>query len=416
MITPKFYFILLTHGLIASICSEELTYRGENSVSKAIKCPDNEGSTINIGDPDMYITTTELLQRFGYKAEEHTVKTDDGYILTMHRIPGAPGATPVFLQHCLGCSSFVWIVNGKNKSIALLLADKGYDVWFGNARGNTYSRCHEKLSTSDSQFWNFSWHEMGIYDLPAEITYVTKETHKDILYIGYSMGTTMFYVMAIERPDIASKVKAMFSLSPVVYMSSIESPFGVLSQYANISESVSKLTGGGGEVLSQNIFTKLSLSFVCNTISFLQNICIQAMFSFFGFSPEQFDYETLPLILSHLPAGTSQKTVTHYNQLVESGRFSHYDYGPEGNLKIYNSKEAPDYDLSKIQVPIAIFWSDNDYLTFAKDIQRFYDQIPKKILNYKVQDKNFNHIDFLWAKDVNTLLYSTLLSTMEKYK
>jgi hypothetical protein len=37
-----------------------------------------------------------------------------------------------------------------------MLADRGYDVWMGNARGNTYSHRHMFLKESDEAFWKFT--------------------------------------------------------------------------------------------------------------------------------------------------------------------------------------------------------------------------------------------------------------------
>lgn len=129
-------------------------------------------------NPDSELTTTEIAVRHGYMAENHLVITDDGYILNLHRIPcGRAGCgdgvrQPVFLQHGLLASSADWVLSGPEKALAFILADLGYDVWMGNARGNTYSRHHVSISNSDKKYWDFSFHEMAIYDIPAEIDFI----------------------------------------------------------------------------------------------------------------------------------------------------------------------------------------------------------------------------------------------------
>ena len=40
---------------------------------------------------------------------------------------------------------------------AYMLADLGYDVWLGNARGNTYSRSHVNITADDPEFWKFTY-------------------------------------------------------------------------------------------------------------------------------------------------------------------------------------------------------------------------------------------------------------------
>lgn len=48
---------------------------------------------------------------------------------------------------------------------------------------------------------------MGMYDLPAAVDYILDTTSKPTLdYVGFSMGTTVFWVMLSERPDYAEKV------------------------------------------------------------------------------------------------------------------------------------------------------------------------------------------------------------------
>lgn len=83
------------------------------------------------------------------------------------------------------------------------------------------------------QYFRISWHEMGIYDLPAMISYITNLKQSNLTYIGHSMGTTAFYVMSTLVPDIASRVQMMFSLAPVAYMEHMKSPLRLLAPFAH---------------------------------------------------------------------------------------------------------------------------------------------------------------------------------------
>ena len=67
----------------------------------------------------------------------------------------------------------------------------GYDIWLGNNRGTEYSQQHKTLSAvDDSEYWNWTWSEMGLYDDTANITYIKEKAKQDkIFYIGYSQGT-----------------------------------------------------------------------------------------------------------------------------------------------------------------------------------------------------------------------------------
>lgn len=122
-------------------------------------------------NPDSELFTPEIIVRHGYLAETHTVKTEDGYLLNMHRIPcGRHGCDdnvrqPIFLQHGILASSADWVLSGPDKGIGFILADLGYDVWLSNLRGNTYSRHHITYSTNDKEFWDFSFHGMNNYEV-----------------------------------------------------------------------------------------------------------------------------------------------------------------------------------------------------------------------------------------------------------
>lgn len=170
----------------------------------------------------------DFVSGFGYTAEAHEVETEDGYLLTLHRILPVTKRHkkyPVLLMHGFLATSGDFIVTGPEKALAFLLADSGFDVWLGNARGNKYSTNHRNFSSESTDFWNFSFHEIGFYDLPGMINYLLKITKASkTFYVGHSQGTTALFVMLSTRPEYNKKISQAHLLSPVAFMESFPQP------------------------------------------------------------------------------------------------------------------------------------------------------------------------------------------------
>lgn len=79
--------------------------------------------------PLLPTAATEMVTPKGYTLETHEVITRDGYVLTNFRIPNGidrkPGGPPVILWHGISLSSTCWVVNGRDQSLAFILADLG---------------------------------------------------------------------------------------------------------------------------------------------------------------------------------------------------------------------------------------------------------------------------------------------------
>jgi pimeloyl-ACP methyl ester carboxylesterase len=99
------------------------------------------------------------------------------------------GKASVMFFHGVIDSSDAWICNTVENSHAFFLADKGYDVWLPNARGNKYSRGHIKYNADyDSEYWNqVTVTKIAEFDLPSFIKFIKNETKVDKLtFIGHS--------------------------------------------------------------------------------------------------------------------------------------------------------------------------------------------------------------------------------------
>lgn len=164
-----------------------------------------------------------LIDKAGYKGEAHQVETEDGYYLKIHRVlPNSNGTEtikkPVFLLHGLVATAADFLLTGPNVALSYLLADNGHDVWIGNCRGSRHSTKHRNYSSDSKEYWNFSWHEIGYYDLPTMLDYMLYVNGANqALYAGHSQGTTALLVLLSTRPEYNQKIVQGHLMAPSAF-------------------------------------------------------------------------------------------------------------------------------------------------------------------------------------------------------
>ena len=95
--------------------------------------------------PNVWLSIPEQVAKYGYEFEEHTILTEDGFLLTAFRIPRKIGQhnnaskTPVYMQHGLLDDGGTFIFNNNSLDLSFDLVDRGYDVWITNSRGTVFS-------------------------------------------------------------------------------------------------------------------------------------------------------------------------------------------------------------------------------------------------------------------------------------
>lgn len=153
---------------------------------------------------------------------------------------------------------------------AFVAARAGYDVWLGNSRGNTYSLGNTKYDPwkNEKKYWDFDWEEMGQYDIPASLDYITALTgHPKVAYIGHSQGTTqMFYGLANWESYYKEKMSIFIALAPVTMLPNTDTELFRLASdfYDELDDTFDLL--GIHSVLNNTWYTSDTVSVFCNLL------------------------------------------------------------------------------------------------------------------------------------------------------
>ncbi|GJQ83200.1 hypothetical protein Trydic_g18226 [Trypoxylus dichotomus] len=370
-------------------------------------------------NPDQVLEVPDLVRRYNYSLEEYEITTPDDYFLKIFRIPSKdPNGEPVLLQHGVLASSENFLIIG-NSSLGFVLANEGYDVWLGNFRGTRYSNKHRYLRKSDREYWNFSFDELGSFDVQSTIDLIHRTTKQPAIYIGYSLGAIAGHVYSSAYPDEAeNKVKVMISMAPATLIETSKSILRFFRPYWNLLQRLVNVHNHGELFTRDGPLIKYIRS-VCFPYPHQLKMCLGFIQLAFGINEDQINPETLPITLYHDGDSISIKTVVHLSQVAMSRKFHKFDYGMDVNLRVYNSSTPPLYNLNSIKVPNYLMYGRGDFVAGKKAVFDLYKQLSKrgrKYGVYAIKHPSFAHTDFMIGKDVKELVYDHIVEFLRKLK
>lgn len=218
-----------------------------------------------------------MIRKSGFSGERHDIWTEDGYGLSLYRIPPIKkrieisnfSVTNVLLTHGTFSCGAQWVVNG-NKSLAFMLSIAGYDVWILNSRGTFLSNRHKTLSYDDPQYWDFTFHDMALYDFPAAIDFILTSTNtKKLHYVGYSQGTVELLAGISMRPDYNQKIISAYLFNPAPFLHHMTYPLRDI--FHGVAAVANKI--GIYRLLLKNSLLMYALKVLCLKKPLISTIC-----------------------------------------------------------------------------------------------------------------------------------------------
>ncbi|XP_034238648.1 lipase 3-like [Thrips palmi] len=348
-----------------------------------------------------------IAQLHGFSTERHSVTTEDGFILDLFRLPAndteeTNSRPAVLLVPGILCNAATWFLNN-DKSMPYLLANEGFDVWVAAGRGVRYARTHTSLTNTSRDYWDYSFHEQGLYDVPALIDYVLEHTQRPKLqFVGYSMGAAMFLVATTQLQAYRDRVSHAYLVAPAVYLTYSTSP---LVRSFPVLGALDYLLTPGGLSFENPVVRKL-LEEVCSG-QLTDAVCAALLGTR---APDQSE-EQVKFNYQYFPDATSAKTLLHYSQGQYKERwFRQFDNGILTNLQVYGSITPPSYPLSSATVPTSVFYGADDILVGVKSAEQLIEDLPN--VKRAVKVAGLTHVDVMFGRNARESLYEPLVKAV----
>lgn len=406
-------------------------------------------------------STREVIEQAGFKSVTHTFTSSDGYVTELIQVinPLADQSKlkrpPVMLFHAAitDTTSYVWgsirqhhpekyprnfredgPISSSNRSLALMLANNGYDVWLVASRGsNRWNIGHVHYKTrlledlllelwrklkdkhvtmilETLKYFDFTQDALVEIEYPQQIDEVLRLTQsRRVSVVTFAKASQIMFKLLASDPLHANRIHSHVTMSPCLNLHGSNYVWKVLaSVFSTVPEPIGNL-----------LFTQIATStWTRRLISALPRYSWQYYLSTLLSGPSPL-YQTFlePAAAGRMLMPISFKEFKHYLQQVQAGKLQKFDYGPIHNRFIYNgSATPPEYDVRNIKLKRWMMISaENDVVGTPSSAQEYYDLLPHRPAKW-IQLKRANHIDHIASVDNDVRVNLPILSFMDKYR
>ena len=249
--------------------------------------------------------------------------------------------------------------------------------------------------------------QFAFHDIPNSIDYILETTKQPSLsYIGFSQGTAQAFATLSIHPTLNDKVDVFIALAPAMSPAGLSN--GIVDSLIKASPEVMFLAFGRRSILSSAtmwqaiLYPPIFIRIIDMSLSFL-----------FGWKAKNISAHQKLAAYPHLYSFTSTKSVVHWFQIIRNKSFQMYDDDVQAPLGIGAADryyKVAKFPTRNIKTPIVLIYGGSDSLV---DIKVMLKELPRHTVAKEIS--HFEHLDFLWAQDIDTLVFPYIFNSLEEH-
>lgn len=251
--------------------------------------------------------------------------------------------------------------------------------------------------------------EFAFHDIPDSVAYILSTTSAPSLsYIGFSQGTAQAFAALAVNPKLNEQIDVFIALAPAMAPAGLSN--GIADTLVKASPQVLFLLFGRRSIFGSTVFMWQSILYP----PIYARAIDMSMAWLFGWHVKNISLSQKLAAYTHLYSFTSTKAVVHWFQIIRTKSFQMYDDDVQSTLYTSSSTKlytkVAKFPTRNIKTPIVLLYGGSDSLV---DIDAMLKELPPHTIATEIP--HFEHLDFLWAREVETLVFPHVFDALESF-